>query len=159
MSRAEQHSAMLPGNVTLWRHLPRDARAARSDVIKRDKRVSSQGTAKFTKGTAKTQINLIFNVGWSKISLSARLTRGTSKFLFCPLVITETGHFMETCRLFVDFILFKVWYFCDPAHFYLFIYLFIVIEINDYRYTRSSLTANETRASVCKTFACYFAVS
>ena len=59
MSCAGQHSAMLPcnftlaSNVTLWRHLPRVVRAARCDVIKRDKRgayffisVSSQSTEK-----------------------------------------------------------------------------------------------------------------
>ena len=45
MSRAEQHSATLPCNVTLannvtlrLRHLPRVARTARSSVIKRNKR-------------------------------------------------------------------------------------------------------------------------
>ena len=66
----------------------------------------------------------------------------TSKILFCPLVITETGHFMGTRRLFVDFTLFKV----DISVTQLvFIYLFIVIESNDYRYTRSSLTANEIK--------------
>ena len=43
MSRAGQHSAVLPcnvtlaSNVTLWRHLPRAARAERSDIIKRGK--------------------------------------------------------------------------------------------------------------------------
>ena len=51
-------------------HLPRAARAERSNIIKRGKKgtyflisVSSPGTAKLTKGTAKTQINQIFNTG------------------------------------------------------------------------------------------------
>ena len=54
-----------------------------------------QGTVKFTKGTAKTQINLMSNAGWSKISLSTWVE------FFFPFVI-KTGRFMEMRRLFVD---------------------------------------------------------
>ena len=63
-----------------------------------------------------------------------------SKILF--LSITETGQFVETRRLFVDFTLFQVLHFCDPADF---IYSFIFsIENNDYKYTVISFSANET---------------
>ena len=147
----------LTSNVTLWRNLPRAARAALSGVIKCGKigtdffiSVSSQGTAKCTKGQRKLRSIWYSTQADQKISLSARK-------MFCPLVITETDHFMETRRLFVDFILFQFWHFCDPVLFYLFIYLFVYLFIYLFvhlfiycwnrrlYFTHSSLTANEIR--------------
>ena len=58
--------------------------------------VSSQDTAKFTKGTAKTLINLIFNAGWSKISLFARVRRTETCTPKSPMLSTKIGWFYHS---------------------------------------------------------------
>ena len=58
---------------------------------------------------------------------------------------------METRRLFVLHTVSVLTFLC-PAHFIYLFYLFIVIESNDYRYTRSSLTANEIKTVLISVF-------
>ena len=112
--------------------------------------VSSQGTAKFSKVTVKTQINLIFKAGWLKISLSAWVK-------LCVVLSNRDWSLYgdactAICRLHTDSILTFPW----PISFYLFIF---VIKSNNYRYTPSSLTANEIKTQCWSVFILFFHIA
>ena len=161
----------LASNVTLWRHLPRTARAALSDVFKCVKistdffiSVSSQGTAKGTKGQRKLISIWYSTQADQKISHSVKFENfvlSFSNYRYWSLY----GDAQAICRLHTVSILTFQWprsffmylfdYLCICLFIYLCIYLFIV-EIDDHIYTRSSLTANEIRTQQWSVFIFFF---
>ena len=120
----------MASNVTLWDDICLlAARAARSTVIKRDERVTgsfrsllSQCRAKHTKGTVKTQINMLFIAG--------------CKILFGPFGNHRDCSFCKDAQANyrLHAVSLKLYSFCDLAEFNLlfFFFFFFVNENNDY---------------------------